>query len=202
MEEHVVGSFEQFHTVTSAKAKYGMLYRGQKDISKTLLPTLGRYMPAYLERGLDEETAKQKLFGAERQVMRIFRKQSAAYLGYMPDGWELWSIAQHHGIPTRLLDWTLSPLVALFFAVEEERWTGDSVVYALETLDNEISIMEETVNHPLATKGLRTFEPAHDTARVHAQSAFSPYNRTQLSHWKCTDYMAEHLAGLLIHGNP
>jgi hypothetical protein len=29
MEEHVVGSFEQFHTVTSAKAKYGMLYRGQ-----------------------------------------------------------------------------------------------------------------------------------------------------------------------------
>jgi hypothetical protein len=172
MEEHVVGSFEQFHTVTSAKAKYGMLYRGQKDISKTLLPTLGRYMPSYLERGLDEETAKQKLLKAESQVMRIFRKQSAAYLGYMPDGWELWSIAQHHGVPTRLLDWTLSPLVALFFAVEEGQWPGDSVVYALKPKNSEISIVEETTSHPYETKGLRTFEPAHDTARVHAQSAF------------------------------
>src|SRR5215212_4101376 len=173
MEEHVVSSFEQFHTVSSAKAKYGMLYRGQKDISKTLLPTLGRYMPSYLERGLDKETAKQELFSAESAVMRIFRKQSAAYLGYIPDnGWELWSIAQHHGVPTRLLDWTLSPLVALFFAVEEEQWTGDSVVYALQPKNSEISIVEETTSQPYETKGLRTFEPAHDTVRVHAQSAF------------------------------
>jgi len=172
MEEHIVGSFEQFHTVTSAKARYGMMYRGQKDVSKTLLPTLGRYMPSYLERGLDEETAKQKLFRAESQVMRIFRKQSAAYLGYMPDAWELWTIAQHHGVPTRLLDWTLSPLVALFFAVEEKQWTGDSVVYALKPKNSEISIVEETTSHPIETKGLRTFEPAQDTVRVHAQSAF------------------------------
>jgi hypothetical protein len=173
LEEHIIDSFEDFHTLMSAKGRYGMLYRGQKDISKPLLPSLGRYMPSYLERGLDRETAEQKLLEAESAVIRIFRKQSAAYLGYMPeDGWEVWSIAQHHGVPTRLLDWTLSPLVALFFAVEAEGWSGDSVVYALETLNSEISITEETDSHPRETIGLRTFEPAHDTPRVHAQSAF------------------------------
>jgi hypothetical protein len=173
LEEYAIDSFEQFHAVMSAKGSYGMLYRGQKDISKPLLPSLGRYIDAYLERGLDKETAKRKLLEAESQVIRIFRKQSGAYLGYTPkDGWEVWSAAQHHGVPTRVLDWTLSPLVALFFAVEEEQWTGDSVVYALKPFNGEISLKEEREGHPLGTIGVRTFEPAHDTPRVHAQSAF------------------------------
>jgi hypothetical protein len=78
LKEYILDSFEQFHAVMSAKGSYGMLYRGQKDISKPLLPSLGRYIDAYLERGLDKETAKRKLLEAESQVIRIFRKQSGA----------------------------------------------------------------------------------------------------------------------------
>jgi FRG domain len=174
MEEYFVDSFEQFHAVMSQEGHYGTLYRGQKDISKPLIPSLGRYMNSYLARGLDRDAARKLLHKAESHVIRIFRKQSAAYLGRMPkDGWEVWSIAQHHGVPTRLLDWTLSPLVALFFAVEEN-WTGDSVVYALRPLSQDITLRdeEELEGHPLATEGVCTFEPAHDTPRVHAQAAY------------------------------
>lgn len=174
MIEHTATSFRDFHDLVSAN-EYGTIYRGMKDIGWSLIPSIGRYLDSYKERGLADDAAKDQLIFDESNVMKIFRKESAAYLGYMPqDGWEVWPIAQHHGVPTRLLDWTYSPLVALFFAMEEE-FDGDSVVYAIFGQGTDISILEERSDaledHPLGVTGFRTYDPSHGTPRVQAQSA-------------------------------
>jgi hypothetical protein len=165
--EYAVSSFEEFHSLISTHFRYGFMYRGMKDIGWELKPSIGRYLPLLESRGFD----KARLLTIESEMIRIFRMQSARFLGYLPkDGWEVWSIAQHHGLPTRLMDWTFNPLVALFFAVEEA-FEEDSVVYALELPGGHVGIQGEEKLHPISVTEVLAYEPSHQTARVHAQSA-------------------------------
>ena len=75
----------------------------------------GRSSPAWtLLGGVSPPHTKADL---EEHILRNFIRYSRPHLGTQPvNDWEILVAAQHHGLPTRLLDWTYSPLVAAHFA--------------------------------------------------------------------------------------
>ncbi len=104
---------------------------------------LERYRSHYAFRGLSDlnyklETSLIRLGGAfpqlERHVIRNFRKY--AQLGdadqHFSD-WKWLTIGQHHGLPTRLLDWTYSPFVALHFATTNiQHFDRDGIIWCVD----------------------------------------------------------------------
>lgn len=84
-------------------------YRGTGDATHTLTPTLSRHVPALTP----EELAR-----TEREIANRFIQRSPPFVqGTFADEWKLLFYMQHYGIPTRLLDWSESPFVGLYFAL-------------------------------------------------------------------------------------
>ncbi|GMU73504.1 MAG: hypothetical protein AMXMBFR42_29570 [Burkholderiales bacterium] len=105
----------------------GWAFRGQRDASWPILSSLSRRLRA---SGADAESWSER----EERAIRIFRRKAHIYLpdrSALNDTLRCLAMMQHHGAPTRLLDFTKSPFVAAFFAFEYA--PGDAAVYALDT---------------------------------------------------------------------
>jgi len=64
----------------------------------------------------------------EKSLVRSFRKYANAGAFDEKSEWYVLAVAQHNGLPTRVLDWTASPLVAAHFACGDDRYKKDDGV--------------------------------------------------------------------------
>jgi len=112
------------------------LWRGMSNSEYKLLPSLGRLQSSYTHNDI---------INLETAAFRIFKSHVMSYGEYLSyNNLDLLSLAQHYGMPTRLLDWSLNPIVALYFAVAKDSNT-DSVVYML---NNDIPFVRDDVDFP------------------------------------------------------
>jgi FRG domain. len=135
-----------------------MIFRGQ-NCDKSLKPKIVRLTP------------RTEILKTEELILKDFKRYSLPNLGFIPkDDWEWISIAQHHGLPTRLLDWTYNSLIALWFAVKDNLNTkDDGVVYVFHPTQEQYNRVDDEEG-PLNISVTTIYRPNYVEKRINAQS--------------------------------
>ena len=119
-----------------------IIYRGVVNYKYDLIPAIGRPRAKVTKDGKKNLNFENTVYS---QLLDRFKREATLHLDKYPtfgndtdEEWEF--IARHHGLPTRLLDWTKSQLIAAYFACEKSGVIGgdsvDAAIYGLKITEH------------------------------------------------------------------
>jgi len=152
-----VKNWSDFHGTLETMRDTAWIFRGVASPKYYPIPSIGR----------------EQLYGhyKKAQEERLFREFKNRAIALMSDprlnDWDWLAYAQHIGVPTRLLDWSTSPLVAAFFALEADS-KEDRVIYAVK-YSQYIHEVDHDMHGPFEDKKEGRFSPPLAFDRIRAQ---------------------------------
>jgi hypothetical protein len=139
----------------------GWVFRGHTDASWLLTPKIDRDQFTRFRQG-EALTREQH----EKRLLNSFKTLARPYIPTpLRDDWEWLALAQHHGLATRLLDWTANPLAALYFAVEHGAHDDKAAVWCY--FHN--GPLSNGDSDPFHAGKITLFYPPHLTPRIAVQ---------------------------------
>ena len=145
----------------------GWVFRGQKQ-AWPILPTVGRNKKGYS-------------IAREAQLLDEFKRNARQYIkdANSYSEWDWIFVAQHHGLPTRLVDWTTNPLVACFFACGDSvKGTRQGIITCIPAREIGYFTAEELNVGPLSIPTTKFVVPTAVASRIIAQRGlFSVHSR-------------------------
>lgn len=177
MDEIYIHGFMEYMTYIANHCTEQNLFRGIHNKSYKLIPKIGREVYSSKLKGTEAEQL-DALQDLEEQTMHRFVDMSVPYLDLRNmNSWDQWTIGQHHGVPTRFLDWTQNPLIAAYFSVEGGK-DIDAAVYIIDKdsfsdssdVDDLFSAPDEIVLHT----------PSYINPRISAQKGVFTVHKNPL----------------------
>jgi tRNA G37 N-methylase Trm5 len=133
---------------------------------------------------------------AEKIMLNLFKQKAHEFIkDHDGDDLALLSIAQHHGLPTRLLDWSKNPLVALFFAVKDDFLASEEQEDSKVFVYVPKSKIELNANFdPFAVKEVKRYAPRYWHPRISAQLGVFTVHNDPNSEWVSSDVTEWYIA--------
>ena len=154
-------SVDQFFNKQFVPIEGVQTFRGVRDADYQLVPSVGRWLGPANHRN-----------DYEKDLLNEFKRKALGYIERLPHSdWDWLLLAQHHGLPTRLLDWSTSPLIALHFALAESD-SANFAVYEANVADSvPVAKLVEMSISPFQVNLTLQVNPSYVAPRVERQSS-------------------------------